>query len=342
MPTSFSMLHIRRSEFKVRDWPCRKANGTILQAVKSSSADQLHYLRELLVFRLRKNRLLVAVAVAATFLAPLQLRAEKSDEKEAAFIPPGEVQISTPVYQPNHQSFKPREGQYKYSVSWQGIPAASATLDVTHEGELYRIIASARTASGVEIFYKLRYRAEGTLSSETFYPERAVIMQQENSRRKETEMSFANGEISSVRSQKGRQPEVHRFKSDNFTLDPFSAAFIARGMDWQEGRSYQFDTFNGKTRYLISLTAEEKRTIKFEGKQREVWIIVPRVENLSRPHAEKKLRRAEIYLTTDESRDILQIRSSVFVGTVNTELESFTPRADGLQLVQKRRKHELG
>jgi hypothetical protein len=54
-------------------------------------------------------------------------------------------------------------------------------------------------------------------------------------------------------------------------------------------------------------------------------MIVPRVQNLVNPDQAKKLREARIYLSDDRARDILLIESEVFIGTVRTRLQSFTP-----------------
>ncbi|MCB0337900.1 MAG: hypothetical protein KDD62_16395, partial [Bdellovibrionales bacterium] len=55
-----------------------------------------------------------------------------------------------------------------------------------------------------------------------------------------------------------------------------------------------------------------------------VWVISPTVKKVG---AEKndKLREARIYLSSDARREILQITSEVFVGTVKTKLSSFQP-----------------
>lgn len=234
--------------------------------------------------------------------------------------------VSTPVYHPNLSQFQPHFGTYEYTVSWQGIPAAEATIKVEQEGLRYRIIADARTYSGIDIFYKLRYRAEGLISAVDLTPIKTIIDQRENRTVKNTQISFLeNGEIESVRSRNGKNAEVKRISTENFTLDPFSAAFLARSLDWKVGDTREFDTFNGKTRYVITLTARDKVKMSINGETRDVWEIVPGVREAgdSKPH--KKLREAKIYVTADEHREVLQIVSSVFVGSVKTTLDSFTP-----------------
>lgn len=241
-------------------------------------------------------------------------------------ISPELVQISTPIYKPDLSNFDPALGTYTYSISWQGISAAEAKLSVAQDELHYLIQADARTNGFVDIFYKLRYRAHGLLSSFDFLPVRTVIDQSENSRVKQIVIDFeADGSIRSERTQAGKEPQILNFKSNNFTLDPFSAAFLARSLSWKEHETKEFDTFNGKTRYLIKLTAVDRTTFKINGQETPVWVISPEVKNLTSTKPSNKLRSALIYVTDDKYRDILQITSEVFIGSVKTRLESFEP-----------------
>lgn len=237
-----------------------------------------------------------------------------------------DIRIFTPVYQPAFGQFDPPLGNYTYKVSWQGIPAATVNVKVARDGDVYRVITRAKTYSGIDIFYRLRYRAEGLISAIDLTPIRTEIDHRENSRHKVTKINFQpDGGIRAVRYRQGEQTDDLSFNPNNFTLDPISAGFLARGIEWKVGESKKFDTFNGKSRYLITLTANALTTINVVGKNREAWEIVPKVENLTNPSSDKKLRAAKIYLSTDKSREILQIVSSVFVGSVSTTMTGFEP-----------------
>jgi hypothetical protein len=280
------------------------------------------------MFRLQVLRLKFAFQAIALLCALTSAVARADD------IPPDMVRVSTPVYRPDSTHFIPPLGTYEYDVSWEGIPAAEASISVEQEGLYYRVTTTARTLRAIDLLYKLRFRAEGVISSVDYFPVKTVIDQTENSKVKSTLLVFhPDGEIEGGITQKGKEDQTFRFNPNNFTLDPVSAAFIARGLDWEVGASKQFDTFNGKTRYLITFTAVDKVTMKVSGVQRDVWVIVPKVQSLSDPEGKtvKKLRDAKIYITADPAREILQIRSSVFIGSVVTQLNAFTPSTQGAQ-----------
>ncbi|MDO9265122.1 MAG: DUF3108 domain-containing protein [Desulfosalsimonadaceae bacterium] len=244
----------------------------------------------------------------------------------AQSIPPGQVKISTPAYSPS-LSFKPLMGIYAYSVSWNGIPAARLELEVARNGDDYQLKARAQTAKAIDLIYRLRYHSETVISAQTLMPKRSVSVSRANWREKRTELVFLpSGEIHSVeRDQRGKQKTL-QFDPANFTLDPYSAGFLALSQDWKVGEKRQFDTFNGKNRYLIELTALEQTEITVNGRIRKAVVIRPSVKKLTDTDPDpKKLREARIYISTDDSREILKISSEVFVGSVNTDLVSFTP-----------------
>lgn len=248
---------------------------------------------------------------------------ETEDKRTAA-----DVEVKTPFYTPGPVVDFP-EGTYFYDVTWQGIPAARASISLDRIGDDYRVVASARTADWVEIIYRLRYRAEGHTSAASFSPKKMLISQTENSKVSSTKISFADsGEIYAVRKKLGKETKTLRFNPHNLTLDPVSAALLARSFDWSEGQEREFDTFNGKTRYLITLKCKKKEQIEIgEPKtKRDVWVISPHVINLVKNERAKKLREVNIYVSADERRDILKIVSEVFIGSVTTKLTNFSPK----------------
>ncbi len=235
--------------------------------------------------------------------------------------------VSTPSYQPEFTEFKPELGTYEFSVSWAGIPAATVLVDVDKEGVNYKLSTNVKTNSAISIFYKLKYHAYGLLSGVDYRPIQTTIDSYENSRHKVANISFESPDrVVSNYTDTNRADIDYDFDPNNMMLEPFSAAFFARSLDWSPGTTRYFDTFNGKSRYLISFTSKEMVKMRVNGVQKDVWVIQPKVKKISSNEESKKLRQANIYVTADAKREILRISSEVFVGSVNTELKSFTPR----------------
>jgi hypothetical protein len=245
------------------------------------------------------------------------------------YIPPELIRISTPLYRASAAEFEPKLGTYEYTVGWESIPAASCAVRISRDGDNLIIDAAARTYSAVDLLYKLRYEAIGTISASTFLPVNLTINHRENSRTKTIDMAFApeGGEITAVRAKGADDPnkKIVSFTPHNRVLDPIGAGFLARSLSWTVGETKEFDVFNGKSRYYLALKAVERTTIEHLGRQWKVIVISPFVRNLTTTRPVSKLREAKIYITDDRDRDVLKITSSVFIGSVNTQLASFTP-----------------
>lgn len=245
------------------------------------------------------------------------------------YIAPDLVKVTTPLYRPADAKYKPRPGVYEYSVGWEGISAASCSLTIREEQGRFLIDSAARTYSGVDLLYKLRYEARGVIDSDDLSSISLSIDHRENSRHKTIEMKF-EPDLGTIRADRqtgdiaANQKHVE-FTPHNQTLDPIAAAFLARSLDWKVGDSHDFDVFNGKSRYFITLTAVDHKVIRFRGQERAVFVISPRVRNLTTTKPRSKLREAFIFVSDDDDRDILRIESSVFIGSVSVDLESYSP-----------------
>ena len=246
-------------------------------------------------------------------------------------IPADQVSIQTPKYVPE-KDLAYQLGTYTYDVSWSGISAAEADFAVDKIGNEYQLSAVAKTLRPVSFFYRLLYSAKGILNAVTFQPIETSIDHRENSRIKLTKMKFLpDGKIEAHRENqtKGKEStEDLNFNPENFTIDPFSAAFLARSIKWEKGKEAKFDTFNGKSRYLIKYIADKRDVLKVNGVDRNVWVVKPYVDKLTQPGSKKKLREAWIYVTDDAAREVLLIKSEVFIGTVKTQLIGFKPKVE--------------
>lgn len=247
------------------------------------------------------------------------------------------VKISTPNYVSKASNFRPKLGVSTYEAAWQGIPAAEMSVEVDTDGLHYFVNVSAKTYSAIDIFYRLRYQANGVLNAQDLLPIKSTFDQKENSRVKLTEITYLDsGEVRSYRRREDKEPEIMQFDPNNIMLDPFSAAFLSRSLDWTLGEIKKFDVFNGKSRYLITMTAVERTQLEVNGVLRNVLVISPTVDNLTSRKANKKLREARIYISDDANRDLLKIASSVFVGEVTATLTSFveSPTAYGFTVAK--------
>jgi len=224
--------------------------------------------------------------------------------------------------------FKPRLGTYFYNVKWLGIRAADATVTVAQDGEYYRIVADTATSRLIDQILKLRYRFEGLIRSQDYMPIETVFDFRKRSRHRHTKIRYLNDgkiEVTETKTKKKQEPrtEIKKIQPEGFVLEPFSASFLARGFNWRKGEVQQLEVITGKKRYLVTLTCLDKVQVADGHAQIEAWIIRPTVKNLNKPKSKPRHRSTRIYLSTDESRDLLKMKSRTLVGPVKLELERF-------------------
>lgn len=246
----------------------------------------------------------------------------------AKTVPAGQVCVSTPAYTPA-SSFNPLLGRYSYTVSWNGIPAASIELELDRLDDEYQIRASARTAKGIDIIYKLRYESQAVLEADTLRPKRSFSVVRTNSKKKTTELEFLpGGEILSMRKNDRGRVKTQKFDPDNFTLDPYSAGLLALSQEWKVGESRRFDMFSGKSRYLIEFFAVEQTELTVNERKRQAIVLIPMIKKLNdteHDDKEKKLRQARIFISADQPRELLKVSSDLLFGSLDTEMVDFTP-----------------
>ena len=189
----------------------------------------------------------------------------------AEYIEPGDVEVKTVRYRPG--ALKKSEGTYVYRVSWQGIPVAKASVSVQDavwgvKPALW-VQAFAKTVGPVKLFYNLDHKSESVLNPKNYVPKFFRTDEKINSKKRGRLISFKEGgKIHSRRWKEGRYDKKLNFISDNFTLDPISAAMLARSLPIKIGKEFTFDVYNGKHRYMINFDVVKKEKIRITGKKR--------------------------------------------------------------------------
>ena len=239
------------------------------------------------------------------------------------YIEPSDVKIKTENYKPENINFE--NGKYKYKVSWQGIPVATANIEVNNIDDGFSVKAKAKTKNWLSVFYKLKFESESEFDSVKLKPKKFISRQIENSKKKVKDIQFgSDGTISTKSYKNGKEQKVFEFNSGNQTLDPITAAFLARSLPISEGTKKSFDVFNGKHRFLITFNVGLKENIKSNGKDFLCYKVIPEVKKLTDTEGEKRLRSASIWITADEKREVIKIESNVLIGSIKAELEDYS------------------
>jgi len=281
-------------------------------------------------FNLLHFRLLFSLASLRFVIVGLGLVSFVALPAAAEYIHPGNVKVSTKRYSPQANSLLP--GTYHYSVKWEGIPVAKASVEIREDqkkDELVSVAAKTKTSGLVRAFYSMNYTSESIFRKSDFQPVSFSSYQKENSKRKFRNIQFdKDGSVVSERWKKGKEKTKIAFDSENVVFDPISAAFLAKSLDLEEGKKISFDVYNGKHRFLISFAVKGKELVKIKGKKRLAYKVIPSVSKLTDSEGEKKLRSAALWISADEDRELLKLESEVAIGSVIAVFERFDELKD--------------
>jgi Protein of unknown function (DUF3108) len=241
------------------------------------------------------------------------------------------IDSKTKIYKPS-SNFKIREGNFNYSISWNGIKVANASLKVELEQDSVKVEANVVTSSVISLFYTLRYHAYTKIKVKNFDLGTTVLRQTENQKLRYSSInSFINKktglrQISSYSWKSNGTERKYSFTPKSYTLDPFCAAFIARSTDWKLGEDKSFEVFDGKTKFLVNFKLIKKIPNNSHLSESEsLLVFLPTVFDLNKKEKHKKLYSARIYISDDIVRDVILLESKVLLGSVKAKLTEFTP-----------------
>ncbi len=242
----------------------------------------------------------------------------------------GNSAVSVPFDLALDPEFQPQLGTYHYNVQWLDSEIAKVKFTVAREGDFYKIKVKAKTLNMFDVVYKLRYRGEGRISAEDLAPVRSYTKEVTSSYRKETTVKFRDdGSIESVqvKTKGGKKPRTKTREIENSgnILDPFSAIFLARHLEWKTGQAESFEVFKERQRYLVKLNCQGMVKIKVSGKERSAWVITSNITNIDKPKKKPGMGETVIFISADEAKEVLFIKSETKFGKITALLDKLEP-----------------
>lgn len=233
---------------------------------------------------------------------------------------------SVPAYQPKYFPFEDGEKEV-YQASWNGMfSVATAEVQTTPavvDGKrVYQVRVEAKTSKALDLIWRMRDTIRSTFDAKALAPSHFVFNQRENSRVIDTEARFdpAAKQWSVNRQQVGKKPRVYKFDSNN-TLDPITAVYLARSIDFKVGDKLYFKVFGGRYQYLLELLVDRKEQVTLKsGKRIEAYRLIPKVQNLTKSGYADRFNEASIWISADERRVPVKLSSKISFGTVHLDL----------------------
>jgi hypothetical protein len=226
-------------------------------------------------------------------------------------------------YQPRFSPFAEGEKAF-YTATWNGIPIATARIEskpVMLEGKMFHEVGiRARTLKYIDLFWKMRDSARSVFEAETLRPHRFVFRQRENRKRVITDAFYDDGKRKWVIVRKKKDKVKHYELLSRNTLDPVTASYFIRSIDFRIGDQIRLDVVGGRSRYVVLINVAARERIRLKAEDFDTYKIILHATRIKRSGRAGREREATAWLSTDRNRRLLRVISHVYIGNIYIEL----------------------
>jgi hypothetical protein len=210
-----------------------------------------------------------------------------------------------------------------FDLTWTGLKAGTATLEIVNEKDLTKIISTARSADWLSAFYMVDDRTESVLkNTQTMsfigLPENYRVKVREGRHRRDKEVIFdhANRRATFI-DHLGNKKKTYKIGEN--TLDPLSSFYFIRTTKYEVGKSVYVDIFDSKKLWNVEVQVLRKEKIKTKLGEFDTVVIKPLMKSEGIFN-----RKGDMYiwLTDDLRRIPVKMQSKVAIGSITATLVS--------------------
>lgn len=205
-----------------------------------------------------------------------------------------------------------------FDLKWIGLKAGTSIMQVERlEEDRIRIVSTTQSADWVSIFYPVEDRVESLIEEcSAWYPIHYRITTREGGSRKDKEVVFHPAE--------GKAEYTDHLKNEKKTFDvpegifdPLSSLYYIRSKELVVGASSYVPVFDSKRVWNVEVKVLKKERIKVPAGSFDTVLIKPLLQSEG-----IFSRKGDIYiwLTDDEWRMPVKVKSKVAVGSIVAEL----------------------
>jgi hypothetical protein len=208
-----------------------------------------------------------------------------------------------------------------YDLTWAGIKAGTATLEIVSGGDLTKIVSTARSAGWVSLFFTVDDRTETVLTktqppSVIGMPQDYKVKIREGRQRRDKELVFdyKRHKVLAIDHLEG---ERKGFDIEENTLDPLSSFYYLRTLKIEVGKRLFVDIFDSKKLWNVEVQVLRKERIKTKLGNFDTIVIKPLLKSEGIFN-----RRGDMYIwLTDDARHLpVQLKTKVVVGFVTATI----------------------
>jgi len=219
------------------------------------------------------------------------------------------------------------EQGYRYRVTWNGIPAAQATVRFTErlprEPSIAHVWVELRTNRLVDLLWSLRAQSWADVDASTLRPRHFTFDRRINGKPELTQVE-ADGDGLLT----GRYARPWRYRlievNDANVLDPMAAILRVRQALPAVGDSDTYDVFTGEARYRIEMRRSASETINVPAGRFSAARIEPVLWRLDQAGPDRRVRHLTLWVTETPPHTLLRVRSEVFIGALYADLTEWS------------------
>jgi hypothetical protein len=174
---------------------------------------------------------------------------------------------------------------------------------------------TAFTVKGGTFFYKVNDRLESWIDTETFASLRHVQDLQEGKRDRERRFEIYPDRLVYTENEGEEQPTARD------PLDDGSFLYFIRTVPLSVGQTYDFPRYFRPDRNPVRVRVLRKESVKVPAGRFDAIVVQPIIKSKG---IFSENGRAEIWLSDDDRRIMLQMKSNLSFGTLNLYLKSYT------------------
>ena len=213
-----------------------------------------------------------------------------------------------------------RIGEYfQFSIDWNGLNGGSSLMQVQNLQRVagrraYRIVSKTESNSFVSKFYKVRDRAESYIDAESLYTLRFIKHLREGGYKSDVDIRFDQG------NRKATYSDGKSFDVAAGVHDVLSAFYYVRTRPLPDGATMVVPTHDNKKSYEMEVRVHKRERIEVPAGKFNCVLVEPILKSEG---VFKSKGSILVWLTDDERRMPVLVRTKVPVGSINVALTDF-------------------
>jgi hypothetical protein len=219
----------------------------------------------------------------------------------------------------SHKAFFPGE-KLRFRLKWGLIPAGEALLEVLPieiiDGiETYHFVMTARTNAFIDVFYKYRSRIDAFADTGMT---RSIMYRKIVEARKKIKEVVVNFDWEKQEVRKSLIPVLPG------SFDPLSVFYYSRSIPLNENTHIQRPVSDGKKCVMGEAKVDRREKVRLASGTYDTYLIEPSLKHLEGVFEKSKKAKIQLWVTNDQRRIPVKLKSKIVIGSFTGELISFT------------------